>query len=126
MKGPLKPRNDNAIFECRVLSRNHAQIWYQDDHFFLKDMGSSNGTFVNGQKINDKEKQSEFYLILKQMQDKEITRVMIHGKCMIFMNFSQPPLFFYVLPVFDVFLLQSVFGISSFLVSFRWHLNGYV
>ena len=69
MKGPLKPRNDNAIFECRVLSRNHAQIWYQDDHFFLKDMGSSNGTFVNGQKINDKEKQSEFYLILKQMQD---------------------------------------------------------
>ena len=124
MKGPLKPRNDNAIFECRVLSRNHAQIWYQDDHFFLKDMGSSNGTFVNGQKINDKEKQSEFYLILKQMRDKEIMRVMIHVKCMIFMNFSQPPLFFYVLPVFDVFLLQSVFGISSFLASFRWYLNG--
>jgi len=56
-QGPLKPKSDNAIFECRVLSRNHAQIWYQDGGFYLKDTGSSNGTFVNGKKINDAEKQ---------------------------------------------------------------------
>ena len=61
-QGPLKPKPDNAIFECRVLSRTHAQIWYQDGSFFLKDTGSSNGTFVNGKKINDNEKQGLKYL----------------------------------------------------------------
>lgn len=53
----MKPKPDNAIFECRVLSRTHAQIWYQDGNFFLKDTGSSNGSFVNGKKLNDNEKQ---------------------------------------------------------------------
>ena len=63
-QGPLKPKSDNAIFECRVLSRNHAQIWYQDGSFYLKDTGSSNGTFVNGKKINDNEKQGLIFSML--------------------------------------------------------------
>lgn len=41
----------NAIFDCKVLSRNHAIIWYADGKFFIKDTGSSNGTFINNQRI---------------------------------------------------------------------------
>lgn len=42
----------NAIFDCKVLSRNHAVIWYGDGKFFIKDTGSSNGTFINNQRLS--------------------------------------------------------------------------
>src|SRR5262245_66525073 len=34
------------------ISRNHAQILYQDDGWWLKDLASTNGTFVDDQKIH--------------------------------------------------------------------------
>ncbi|XP_055314376.1 sarcolemmal membrane-associated protein [Sitodiplosis mosellana] len=47
--------DSNAIFDCKVLSRNHAIIWYVDGKFFIKDTGSSNGTFINSQRIKSNE-----------------------------------------------------------------------
>jgi pSer/pThr/pTyr-binding forkhead associated (FHA) protein len=35
-----------------VLSRNHAIIWYEDGRFYLRDTKSSNGTFVNNQRLS--------------------------------------------------------------------------
>ena len=46
-----KPQGDNAIFDCKVLSRNHALIWFEDGKFFLKDTRSSNGTFINNNRL---------------------------------------------------------------------------
>lgn len=45
----VKPMPNNAIFDCKVLSRNHALLWYEKEtgKFFLQDTKSSNGTFVN-------------------------------------------------------------------------------
>jgi sigma-B regulation protein RsbU (phosphoserine phosphatase) len=41
-----------AIYlESLAVSRQHAQIVDQDDEYFVEDMGSSNGTFVNGQQV---------------------------------------------------------------------------
>ena len=37
----------NGIFECKVLSRQHASIFYKDGSFFLRDLKSSNGTYHN-------------------------------------------------------------------------------
>ena len=37
-----------------VVSRNHAQIWINNDEYHISDMGSSNGTFVNGVKLQPK------------------------------------------------------------------------
>jgi pSer/pThr/pTyr-binding forkhead associated (FHA) protein len=51
----------NAIFDCKVLSRNHAELWYNDGKFFIKDTGSSNGTFVNNQRLSQTTHQSEPY-----------------------------------------------------------------
>ncbi|OWR54075.1 putative SLMAP protein [Danaus plexippus plexippus] len=41
------PSPTNTIFECRVLSRHHATLYYDKGHFYLLDNESSNGTFVN-------------------------------------------------------------------------------
>ncbi len=34
-----------------MVSRRHARIGYEDDQMFIEDLGSTNGTFVNGEKI---------------------------------------------------------------------------
>ena len=47
-----KPATNNAIFDCKVLSRNHALIWYQSGKFYIQDTKSSNGTFVNQQRLS--------------------------------------------------------------------------
>ncbi|KAG5676982.1 hypothetical protein PVAND_006773 [Polypedilum vanderplanki] len=54
-----KVSDNNAIFDCKVLSRNHAELWYDDGKFFLKDTGSSNGTFINNQRLSQTCTQSE-------------------------------------------------------------------
>lgn len=43
---------NNAIFDCKVLSRNHALLWYEAGKFYLQDTKSSNGTFVNNQRLS--------------------------------------------------------------------------
>lgn len=43
---------NNAIFDCKVLSRNHALLWYSSGKFYLQDTSSSNGTFVNNQRLS--------------------------------------------------------------------------
>lgn len=49
-----RPSLDNGIFDCKVLSRNHALIWYDESStkFFLQDTKSSNGTFVNNNRLS--------------------------------------------------------------------------
>lgn len=51
----------NAIFDCKVLSRNHAVLWYNDGKFFIKDTGSSNGTFINNVRLSQTSTESEPY-----------------------------------------------------------------
>jgi len=43
---------NNAIFDCKVLSRNHALLWYSSGKFYLQDTCSSNGTFINNQRLS--------------------------------------------------------------------------
>lgn len=47
----IKPEVNNAIFDCKVLSRNHALLWYENSKFYLQDTKSSNGTFLNGNRL---------------------------------------------------------------------------
>lgn len=50
----VKPNSTNGYFDSRVLSRNHACM-FVDPHngkLYIQDMGSSNGTFVNLEKIS--------------------------------------------------------------------------
>lgn len=44
--------HDNAIqIDGRTVSRKHCKIWIDNNQIFLKDFNSTNGTFVNGEKI---------------------------------------------------------------------------
>ncbi|MFH4979912.1 hypothetical protein AB6A40_006621 [Gnathostoma spinigerum] len=54
-----KPSPDNAIFDCKVLSRNHAVLWYEEGCFLLKDTKSSNGTFINSKRLSRSAEESE-------------------------------------------------------------------
>ncbi|KAK3792970.1 hypothetical protein RRG08_060663 [Elysia crispata] len=46
-----RPSISNGIFDCKVLSRHHAMLWYEAGKFYLQDTKSSNGTFVNNQRL---------------------------------------------------------------------------
>ncbi|KAJ7653772.1 SMAD/FHA domain-containing protein, partial [Mycena rosella] len=47
------PSAANGVFESRVLSRQHAEAWIEEgDKIFIKDVKSSNGTFVNGERLS--------------------------------------------------------------------------
>lgn len=50
-----KAAPDNAIFDCKVLSRHHALLWFDSGKFYLQDTKSSNGTFVNTCRLHDSE-----------------------------------------------------------------------
>nr|CDS15662.1 sarcolemmal membrane associated protein [Echinococcus granulosus] len=50
-----KASPNNAIFDCKVLSRNHAVIWFSSDEFWLRDTNSSNGTFVNNTRVSKRD-----------------------------------------------------------------------
>ena len=55
----LKQATDNFIFECKVLSRNHALLWREGDKFYLQDTKSSNGTYVNNERLSACNEESE-------------------------------------------------------------------
>uniref|UniRef100_A0A915EAG5 FHA domain-containing protein n=1 Tax=Ditylenchus dipsaci TaxID=166011 RepID=A0A915EAG5_9BILA len=54
----LQPAVNNGIFDCKVLSRNHAIMWYEDEQFLIKDTRSSNGTFVNNDRLSNSGEES--------------------------------------------------------------------
>lgn len=43
----------NGLFDSKVLSRHHAELWSDLGKVYLQDVGSSNGTFVNGIRLSE-------------------------------------------------------------------------
>jgi len=41
-----------VVLNAKSVSRNHARIFYEGGHFWIKDLDSANGTSVNGKKVN--------------------------------------------------------------------------
>ncbi|NWG21974.1 MAG: DUF3662 domain-containing protein [Chloroflexi bacterium] len=46
--------NNDIVLEDARVSRNHAQLRYRSRRFWLTDMGSTNGTFVNGEPVAER------------------------------------------------------------------------
>lgn len=54
------PTPVNGFFDSKVLSRQHAEIWAEKNgKIWIRDVRSSNGTFVNGQRLSPENKESE-------------------------------------------------------------------
>ncbi|KAJ9093922.1 hypothetical protein QFC19_008155 [Naganishia cerealis] len=54
-----QPGERNGYFDSKVLSRTHAEIWEHDGKIFIKDVKSSNGTFINGDRLSAEGIESE-------------------------------------------------------------------
>ncbi|GAM41298.1 hypothetical protein TCE0_042r14320 [Talaromyces pinophilus] len=54
------PTPVNGYFDSKVLSRQHAEIWAdRRGKIWIRDIKSSNGTFVNGQRLSPESRESE-------------------------------------------------------------------
>lgn len=61
------PSAFNAYFDSKVLSRQHAEIWAErDGKIWIRDVKSSNGTFVNGKRLSPENKDSEPHPLKEQ------------------------------------------------------------
>ena len=66
--------NDLVIKDDTTISRNHAEIFQDDEgNIFLTDLNSSNGTFINGNKLEDS-------IILKKKDIVKIGNTVINWK----------------------------------------------
>lgn len=55
------PNNTNGYFDSKVLSRMHAEVWAEDGKVFIKDVKSSNGTFINGNRLSPEAAESDVF-----------------------------------------------------------------
>jgi pSer/pThr/pTyr-binding forkhead associated (FHA) protein len=52
--------NSDAVdikLENRFVSRRHFRVRFESDVFYISDLGSTNGTYLNGRKLNPNEEQ---------------------------------------------------------------------
>lgn len=54
---------DNIWFNSKVVSRNHAELWMKDHQIYIRDIGSSSGTFLNKMRLSPSGKESRPYAI---------------------------------------------------------------
>jgi pSer/pThr/pTyr-binding forkhead associated (FHA) protein len=47
------PEHSNGFFDAKVLSRNHAELTFDNHIVSIQDLKSSNGTFVNGERLSE-------------------------------------------------------------------------
>jgi pSer/pThr/pTyr-binding forkhead associated (FHA) protein len=61
------PTPANGFFDSKVLSRQHAEIYAErNGRIYIRDVKSSNGTFVNGQRLSPENKESEPHELREQ------------------------------------------------------------
>jgi pSer/pThr/pTyr-binding forkhead associated (FHA) protein len=61
------PTPTNGYFDSKVLSRQHAEVWAdRNGKIWIRDIKSSNGTFVNGQRLSGENKDSDPHELREQ------------------------------------------------------------
>ncbi|KAF9437423.1 hypothetical protein BGZ76_000794 [Entomortierella beljakovae] len=53
------PHPSNGYFDSKVLSRVHAEVWSESGKVYIRDLKSSNGTFLNGRRLCPENTESE-------------------------------------------------------------------
>ncbi|KAG8906089.1 hypothetical protein FRB99_007613 [Tulasnella sp. 403] len=46
------PTEQNGYFDCKSLSRQHAEVWGEGGKIYIKDTKSPNGTYINGERLS--------------------------------------------------------------------------
>lgn len=55
--------SNDIVFDDPLVSSQHARIYYDERRFWIEDLGSTNGTTVNGETITEKTELKDGYLI---------------------------------------------------------------
>jgi pSer/pThr/pTyr-binding forkhead associated (FHA) protein len=59
----------NGHFDSKVMSRQHAEVWADvNGRVFIRDVKSSNGTYVNGHRLSQEHEDSDPY----QLQERDL------------------------------------------------------
>lgn len=53
MSAKTAPEPNNGYFDAKVLSRVHAELSFSKNTVWIQDLKSSNGTFVNGERLSE-------------------------------------------------------------------------
>ncbi|TIB77710.1 SMAD/FHA domain-containing protein [Wallemia mellicola] len=91
------PKQSNGYFDSKVLSRQHAEIWSANNKIYIKDVKSSNGTFLNNERLSPEGVESssvelennnllEFGIDIIGDDNKSIIHRKVSSKCMISHN----------------------------------------
>ncbi|KAF7329040.1 Glycosyltransferase family 69 protein [Mycena venus] len=59
MNSQTSPEKSNGYFDSKSMSREHAEVWEENGKIFIKDVKSTNGTFVNGERLSPQSLESE-------------------------------------------------------------------
>ncbi|KAI8881464.1 SMAD/FHA domain-containing protein, partial [Backusella circina FSU 941] len=54
---------DRIAFKSKVVSRGHAEIWIENNHYYIRDTKSSSGTFLNRARLSPPNQQSSAFLL---------------------------------------------------------------
>ncbi|KAF9976834.1 hypothetical protein BGZ65_007659 [Modicella reniformis] len=57
------PNPTNGYFDSKVLSRIHAEVWSDQSKVFIRDLKSSNGTFLNGRRLSPENVESDSFVL---------------------------------------------------------------
>jgi len=53
------PTEENGLFNSKTLGRRQAEIWEEFGKIFIRDLGSTNGTRINGVRLSDRSVESD-------------------------------------------------------------------
>ncbi|PPQ92622.1 hypothetical protein CVT25_007787, partial [Psilocybe cyanescens] len=68
------PGQRNGFFDSKVLSRQHAEVWEEGGKIYIKDVKSSNGTFINGERLSSEGHESDPF----ELNSDDIVELGIH------------------------------------------------
>ncbi|KAF9899482.1 hypothetical protein EC991_008845 [Linnemannia zychae] len=57
------PSPSNGYFDSKVLSRIHAEVWSDSGKVYIRDLKSSNGTFLNGRRLSAESVESDAFIL---------------------------------------------------------------
>ncbi|KAG0048572.1 hypothetical protein BGZ83_006480 [Gryganskiella cystojenkinii] len=57
------PQPTNGYFDSKVLSRVHAEVWAENGKVYIRDLKSSNGTFLNGRRLCPENVESDPFVL---------------------------------------------------------------
>ena len=62
-KGNKPQGEDDIWFNSKVVSRSHAELWVREHQLYIRDIGSSSGTFLNKMRLSPSGKESRPYAL---------------------------------------------------------------